>query len=79
MFDSDPPRSLDKQPKYRDEAIREKVQEKLDKVVAKGYIELIDIKFVEAIMYMFHVAKGDDIHVVYDGFKSGLSAAIYAP
>ena len=41
-----------------------KVQEKLDKVVAKGYIELIDIKFVEAIMYMFHVAKGDDIRMV---------------
>ena len=50
----------------------------MDKVVAKGYIELIDIKFVESIMYMFHVAKGDDIRMVYDGSKSGLNAAIYA-
>ena len=47
--------------------------------MAKGYIELIDIKFVESIMYMFHVAKGDNILMVYDGSKSGLNAAIYAP
>ena len=79
MFDSAPPRSKEKQPKYHNEAIRKKVWEKLDKVLAKGYIELIDIKFVESIMYMFHVAKGDDIRMVYDGSKSGLNAAIYAP
>ena len=79
MFDSDPPCSKDKQPEYRDEAIREKVQEKLDKVVKKRYIELIDIKFVESIMYMFHVAKGDNIRMVYDRSKSGLNAAIYTP
>ena len=79
MFDSDPPCSKDKQPKYRNEAIREKVQEKLDKVVAKGYIELIDIKFMDSIMYIFHVAKGDDIRMVYNGSKLGLNAAIYAP
>ena len=45
----------------------------------KGYIDLIDINFVETIIYMFHVAKGDDIHMVYDRSKLGLNAAIYAP
>ena len=71
MFDSAPPRSKERQLKYHDEAIRKKVREKLDKVLAKGYIELIDIELVESIMYMFHVAKGDDIRMVYDGSKSG--------
>ena len=67
MFDSDPPCSLEDQPKYKDQKIQEKVREKLEKVVAKGYIKLTDIEFVEAIMYMFHVAKGDNIRIVYDG------------
>ena len=56
-----PSRSKERQPPYRDEAIPKKVREKLDKVLAKGYIELIDIEFVESIMYMFHVADSDDI------------------
>ena len=30
-------------------------------------------------MYMFHVAKGDNIFMVYDSSKLGLNAAIYAP
>ena len=59
--------------------IRDKVKEKLEKMITKGYIKLTDIKFVEAIMYMVHVAKGDDIHMVYDRSKLGLNAAIYAP
>ena len=79
MFDSDLPCSLEEQPEHKDQKIRKKVREKLEKVVAKGYIELTDIKFVEAIMYMFHVAKGDNIRMVYDGSKSGLNTAIYAP
>ena len=60
--------------------IRDKVKEKLEKAFAKGYIKLTDIKFVEveAIMYMFHVAKGDNICMVYDRSKLGLNAAIYA-
>ena len=55
------------------------MKEKLEKVVAKGYIELTNIKLVEAIMDMFHVAKRDNICMVYDGSKLGLNAAIYAP
>jgi hypothetical protein len=45
----------------------------------KGYVELTDIKFVEAMMFMFDVPKGDDIRMVYDGSKSGLNKALWAP
>ena len=39
-----------------------------------------DIKFVEAYMYMFDVPKGtSDIWMVYDGSKSGLNKALWAP
>ena len=56
------------------------MKEKLDNVMEKGYIELVDIKLVEALMFMFHVPKGEaDIHMVYDGSKSGLNEALYSP
>ena len=53
--------------------------DKLEKVVAKVHIELADIKFVKAIMYIIQVTKGDDIQMVYNKSKSGLKAAMYAP
>ena len=53
--------------------IRGKVKEKLEKVVAKRYTELTDIKFVKVIMYMSRVAKGDNIRMVYNVLKSGLN------
>jgi hypothetical protein len=61
MFDSEPPVNSDRQPPYDDNEIKEKVKNKLDKVIMKGYVELTDIKFVEAMMFMFDVPKGDDI------------------
>ena len=79
MFKIDPPRRLYKQPEYKDELIQEKIKEKFEKLVGKIYIVITDMKFLEAIIYMFHIAKGDDIHMVYDGSKSGLNAAIYTP
>ena len=79
MFDSDPPCSLEEQSEYKDQKIQEKLREKLEKVVEKGCIKLTHIKFVETIMYIFHVAKGDNICMVYDDSKSVLNAAIYAP
>ena len=46
----------------------------------KGYIELVDIKLVEALMFMFHVPKGElDIRMVYDGSKFGPDEALYSP
>ena len=53
---------------------------KLENVMEKGYIELVDIKLVEALMFMLHVPKGEsDIQMVYDRSKSGLNKALYSP
>lgn len=52
----------------------------MEQVLHWGYVELADIQFIEAMMYMFHVPKGeDDIQMVYDGTKSGLNNSLYAP
>lgn len=79
-YDEAPPVNQDEQPPYSDKGVRLMVRKKLEKVVTKGYIELCDIEEVEAMMYMFHVPKGaDDIRMVYDGSKSGLNDALWAP
>jgi hypothetical protein len=79
MFDSEPPTNSNRQPPYDDDKIKALVKNKLDKVIMKGYVELTDIKFVEAMMFMFDVPKGDNIRMVYDGSKSGLNKALWAP
>ena len=78
-FDKEPPRNQDRQPDYQDETVREMVKAKLQIVIDKGYIEIVDLEAVEAMMYMFHVPKGSDIRMVYDGSKSGLNDALWAP
>jgi hypothetical protein len=79
MFDSDPPGNQDRQPPYEEDEVRIKVKAKLEKVLAKGYIEIVDIELVEAMMFMFHVQKvPDDIQLVYDRTKSGLNKSVYA-
>ena len=80
MFNSDAPTNCDRQPPYEDPDTKRKVKEKLQGVIDKGYIEMIDIELVEAMMFMFHVPKGEtDIRMVYDGTKSGLNDALYSP
>jgi hypothetical protein len=80
MFDFDLPSNQDKQPPYEEDEVQVKVKAKLEKILAKGYIELVDIELVEAMMFMFHVQKGpEDIRLVYDGTKSGLNEAVFAP
>jgi hypothetical protein len=80
MFDSDPPTNRDKQSPYKEDEVREKVKAKLEKVLVKGYIELVDIEWVEAMMFMFHVDKGaNNIRLVYDGTRSGLNESVHAP
>jgi hypothetical protein len=80
MFDSDPPSNQDRQPPYEEDEVRIKVNAKLEKVLAKGYTELVDIELIEAMMFMFHVQKGpNDIWLVYDRTKSGLNKLVYAP
>jgi hypothetical protein len=48
MFDLDPPSNQDKQPPYDEDEVRVKVKAKLEKILAKGCIELVDIELVEA-------------------------------
>jgi len=61
----------------KDEAIKEKVIPKLVKVVDNGY--MIPCK-VKSLTSYFWVKKGDDdIRLVYDGTKSGLNGALWAP
>ena len=79
MFDTEAPTNRDQQPAYECEEVRAKVKKKLDNVLMKGYIELTDIKLVEAMMFMFHVPKGEsDIRMVYDGTKSGLNDSLFS-
>ena len=48
-------------------------------MIDKGYIKICDIELVEAMMYMFHVPKGEsDVRMVYDGPKSGFNEALWA-
>ena len=76
MLDSIPHQNMDTQPPYNDEEKQRKVKEKLDKMANKRYIAITYIKFAEAVMYMFHVAKGDNIRMVYDRSKPGLKDSI---
>ena len=79
MFDTEAPRNRDQQPAYECAEVQAKVKKKLDNVLMKGYIELTDIMLVEAMMFMFHVPKGEtDIRMVYDGTKSGLNDSLFS-
>ena len=80
MFNAKAPTNRDRQPPYGEEETKQKVRSKLQAVIDKGYIEITDIELVEAMMFMFHVPKGEtDIRMVYDGTKSGLNDALYSP
>ena len=80
MFDGDPPNNLEFQPPYKDNDVKAKVKEKLQRVLDRGYVKITDIKFVEALMYMFHVPKGEsDIRMMYDATKSRLNESLFAP
>eukprot|EP00536_Pseudo-nitzschia_multiseries_P015069 jgi/Psemu1/41166/gm1.41166_g len=80
MLDGPAPSNTDQQPPYLDSCTKALVKEKLSVVINKGCIELVDIKFVEAMMFMFHVPKGEtDVRIVYNGTESGLNDALYAP
>ena len=80
MFVGPPPTAKVPQPPYDDEEIRQKVKEKIQRVIDNGYIELRDTEEVESLMYYFHVPKGEeDIQMVYDGSKSGLNESVFEP
>ena len=54
---------------------------KLQKVVDRGYIDIVDdVEKVKSFMFMFDVPKGDsDIRMVYDGSRSGFNESIWVP
>ena len=80
MFDGPPPQGMMGQPPYKDTKVRDQVKGKLQRVLDRGYIKIVDIEEIESLMYMFHVPKGEtDIRMVYDGTKSGLNEALFAP
>ena len=78
MFLRPRPQCKESQPIYRNTELKAKVKAKLEKVMKKGYIEIADIQLMESVMYMYDVVKGDDIHMVYDGSKSGLNNSLWA-
>ena len=80
FWDKGPPRYFQPQPPYNEEATRIKVKAKLDNVIAKGYVSKVEPSALKSLMFMFDVPKGDeDIRMVYDGSKSGLNDALWAP
>eukprot|EP00536_Pseudo-nitzschia_multiseries_P000601 jgi/Psemu1/1377/gm1.1377_g len=65
MFNGPVPSNADRQSPYSDPSTK---------------ALLADLKFVEAMMFMLHVPKGEtDVCIIYDGIKSGLNDALYAP
>jgi hypothetical protein len=61
----------------KDQETIQKVVEKLLVARDKGYISMGTVK---SLIFFFDVPKGfDDIRMVYDGTKSGLNAALWAP
>jgi hypothetical protein len=79
-FIADPPTTMEKQPAYTDEANRLLVKEKVEEVLNKGYIVRTSPTGVRSLMFMFDVPKGlDDVRMVYNGSRSGLNDALWAP
>jgi len=80
MFVSDPPNYWKPQPPYKDPVNKARVKEKLEKVIDRGYLKSAGDREVLSLMFVFDVEKGEyDIRLVYDGSKSGLNDAIWAP
>ena len=79
-FTGTPPMLRERQPPYEEEETKAKVLKKVEKVVARRYIEIVAEDRVSSLMYMFHVPKGEtDIRMVYDGSRSGLNDVLWAP
>ena len=43
----------------------------LEKMIEKGYIEIVSLQMVESNVYMFDVVKSDDMYLMYNGSMSG--------
>jgi hypothetical protein len=71
------PKFLQPQRGERDKDVGSKVKQKLDNILAKGYISK---GTVTSLTSYFAVPKGsDDIRIVYDATRSGLNKVLWAP
>ena len=61
---------MENQPPYDNKGAQAKIKAKLQqRVVYKGYVELVDIEYIQSLMYMFHVPNGGkDIWMVTETF-----------
>jgi hypothetical protein len=76
-FTGDPPKYKRPQQREKDEEIRKRVIEKLDKVRKRRYISP---GTVMSLTDFFSVPKGlEDIRLVYNGSKSGLNKVLWVP
>ena len=77
-FIGDPPEYTKAQPKHRDPTTKSMVEEKLQKVLDRGYLDNDEIAM--SLTSYFDVAKGeDDIRLVYYGTKCGLNGVVWVP
>ena len=71
------PKYTSPQRRESDSTLREQIKKKLEKVRARRYIAG---GFVSSLTSFFAVQKGEsDIHMVYDGTKSGLNDSMWVP
>ena len=77
-FVSEQPRCRDPQPPERDPKTKRLIEEKLQKVVDRGYLS--NDQVIVSLTSFFEVKKGDaDIRMVYDGTKCGLNGSVWVP
>ena len=75
-----PPTSKVPQPLYDDCSILQKVKNKIQIVLYRGYIVFERYEKMESLMFFYHVTKEKEgIRMVYDASKSGLNSSLYAP
>lgn len=58
---------MERKPLQHNNEMQSKVKEKFHKILDRGCIEIVNIEFVELLMYMFHIPKGTNICMVYNG------------
>lgn len=79
MFTGNPSTSKILKPPYYDASVRQKVKDKIQRLIDRGYIMLRDIEEMKLLMFFFHVPKVKEvIRMVYDRSKSGLNSSLCA-
>jgi len=81
FFEQPGPSVMQPQPEFKDPEVRERVREKVTKVMKRRYVVRLTTGLdLKSLIKYFAVPKGlDDIRIVYDGTASGLNDAVWAP